>query len=277
MFERNFDRLETRDPPREGGGAMRAFILIALLGGAALAGGLYFGGGMPDFGGTPAEEQTADNTIPSAPPLDEGLDAPADAPDERIAFTDAAPQRPQRAEPPPRRETTQQAAARTERTETAAPTPTPTTSWETTAAANQGPVSLSPGSTGSSGTPASVIPLPPSTAPAATEASAPATPAAPRAGAVTFSQRPTARRITDLYPTRAAREGVGGRVVLDCGVRGDQSLSCSVASESPPGMGFGSAALSASTSYRANSTLSNGQTSNGARTRIAVQFQAPSQ
>ena len=41
---------------------MRAFILIALLGGAALAGGLYFGGGMPNFASQPSAQEDVAST-----------------------------------------------------------------------------------------------------------------------------------------------------------------------------------------------------------------------
>ena len=51
--------------------------------------------------------------------------------------------------------------------------------------------------------------------------------------------------------------------------------ACNVASETPAGNGFGRAALAASASYRAQPTLSNGAAAAGARTRIAVTFQAP--
>jgi protein TonB len=94
---------------------------------------------------------------------------------------------------------------------------------------------------------------------------------------VVWAQRPSARRVADLYPDRAAREGAGGRVELDCSVRTNQTLSCSVASETPTGMGFGRAALNASSSYRAQPWLSDGSDSSGARTRVVFQFQAPEQ
>ncbi|MEQ1492328.1 MAG: hypothetical protein ABL932_17430 [Terricaulis sp.] len=105
-------------------------------------------------------------------------------------------------------------------------------------------------------------------------ASAPAqTRAAP--GSVVWSARPSQRRIADLYPRSALNDGIGGRVVLDCRVLGDLSVSCSIASETPSGSGFGRAALSASSSYRARATLSDGASSIGSSTRIAVNFQAP--
>jgi protein TonB len=63
--------------------------------------------------------------------------------------------------------------------------------------------------------------------------------------------------------------------VLQCTVAGDLSVNCSVASETPSGAGFGRAALSASSSYRARATLSDGTSAVGSSTRIAVNFQAP--
>jgi protein TonB len=92
---------------------------------------------------------------------------------------------------------------------------------------------------------------------------------------VVWTSRPSARRIAELYPDRALRDGLGGRVVLDCRVLGDLSVSCSVASETPAGVGFGRAALSASGAYRARATLSDGASAIGSSARIAVNFQAP--
>jgi protein TonB len=68
---------------------------------------------------------------------------------------------------------------------------------------------------------------------------------------------------------------VGGRVVLDCRVQPSLAVNCSVASETPAGEGFGRAALGVANAYRARGTLSDGTSSIGASTRIAVNFQAP--
>lgn len=276
-FERTYERADLREPPREGG-AMRAFILIALLGGAALAGGLYFGGGMPNFAATPpAQEDVA--SIAPPPAYEEDSLEPAGAEDiARVPFAEAAPAPARRQEVAARAENERpQPAPRQEEPE--APPPAPVTSWSNTSPSG-GPVSLRPGEASpapNTGAPAASPPQPvqiASTQPAAT--SSRATPPPPRA-AVVWAQRPSARRISELYPARALRAGVGGRVELNCSVRSNQSLSCSVASESPAGMGFGDAALSASSSYRANQALSDGSSSTGAPARIVVQFQAPSE
>jgi protein TonB len=176
------------------------------------------------------------------------------------------------------------------------PVPVPQTSWsgpgQSPAANNSasgGPVSLIPGqqAANSSGGPATLSPPAAAlTAPAVVENPVTATAAVsasvtrppPRAaGAVVWAQRPSARRIADIYPARAQREGTGGRAELDCTVRADLSLACAVASETPAGGGFGRAALAASNAYRTRPTLSDGSAAAGARTRIAIVFQPPAE
>jgi hypothetical protein len=278
--DRGFDRNDLREPRAEGNGSpMRAFILIALLGGAALAGGLYFGGGIPNFASAPEREQVAD--VGATTPFDEPsdmLDEPVGVPLEDSTAPAPAPDR--RAEAR-REEARREEARREEARREPAPTrpteapPAPTTSW----AANNGtggPTSLSPGSSApaTNATPPVPVPLNPSV----TAASAPTNRGSTRpAGNVVWSQRPSARRVADLYPDRASREGVGGRVELDCSVRSNQTLACSVSNESPSGLGFGRAALSAAGSYRAQPWLSDGTDSTGARTRVVFQFNAPEQ
>lgn len=269
--ERSYDRADLREPPRREGGALRAFILVALLGGAALAGGLYFGG-MPDVGGAQEEQVMAD------PGADAPLSTEPDGAPDPLSLDEAidpAPRRPEVAtrEPSPRDE------PRPER-EVEAATPAPTTSWAGGSPPNSGgPVSLSPGSSPStlpSTVGASPVPLnppaPTTTAPVSTR---PPTPA--RAASVSWAQRPSASRISDLYPDRALNDGLGGRVELSCNVLANLSVSCSVASESPAGLGFGRAALAASSSYRANAARSDGTSAIGSRARIVVQFQAPAE
>lgn len=276
-YERRYERAEMREPPRSEGGALRAFVLIALLGGAGLAGALYFGG---NIGAAPqAQEETVD--VASTPPV--GLDEPADAPvgesGSDIEDVLAPPPAPRReTQPPPQ----QQRAER--QTAEEPPTPAPTANFNVAENSQRGgPVSLAPGATTPSNSGASaVVPLTPPPAvepqqstPVAATPSEAAT--ARRTGAVQWANRPSARVISSLYPSRAMREGVGGRVELDCTVLSNLSLACSIASESPPGLGFGRAAMSAAGAYRARPALSDGSSSVGARTRIAVMFQAPAQ
>lgn len=290
-LDRPFDRMaDLREPPKSEGGALRTFVLIALLGGAALAGGLYFGG-MGDVGASPSQqpqiEEVADVRPAGGPePADYGeLEEAPSVPlssailerEERevrmAARTERAPppsasrqqeETPRSSTPP---STTQQQAAVTQTASASSP-------------ASGGPISLSPGS---SQQPASTTPAPTITPPPVTTPTQPAStsrttrPAEvrPPSGSVVWTQRPSARRISELYPQRALREGLGGRVQLDCTVNPNLSLNCSVASETPAGEGFGRAALTAANSYRARATLSDGSSAVGTRTRLAVNFQAP--
>ncbi|MEJ0060882.1 MAG: energy transducer TonB [Terricaulis sp.] len=147
------------------------------------------------------------------------------------------------------------------------PTPAPRYSWADPNTPQSptygGPVSLVPANPPAAS--AAVPPLQVAAAPAPT-------PAPPRP-TFTWAQRPTAARIAGLYPARAAREGIGGRADLNCTVRADLGVTCTIASETPAGSGFGQAALSAVTSYRAQPTMSDGASVVGARTRLAIVFQ----
>jgi protein TonB len=271
-FERSYERADLRDPPKEGG-ALRAFILIAVLGAAALGGGLYFGGGIPDFAAAPPATERSSEAI--APFADSGpvLDEPAGVPIEDLA------DEPRPVEVAARREPAPPPTAAPPREETTTATPAPVASWSGDAGGTGGPLSLRPNEQ-ASGAPSTVVALTPPTTAGSTAASAAVPTAPPRpapSAAVVWAQRPSARRISELYPARALREGLGGRVELDCSVRANLSLACGVATESPSDLGFGRAALSASASYRARATMSDGGDAIGARTRIVVQFQAPPQ
>lgn len=273
--DRGFDRAELREPAAPNG-PLRAIILIAVLGGAALGGGLYFGGGM---GGNAPREQVAEA---STDPLDTPSGVPIGEADEveplpvQVLDRGAAPpatrqQTPPRADPPPSQP----------RTTTIASNP------QTRSDGSGGPLSLTspasspqtPRTTTPPPNPGTATPLAPSSASAVTSTPPPPQPLPPTvraaAGSVTWSQRPTARRISELYPQRALREGLGGRVQLDCTVERSLGVNCTVASESPSEQGFGRAALSASSAYRARATLSDGTSAVGTRTRIAVNFVAP--
>lgn len=273
-----FDRNDLREPPRGEGGPLRALILIALLGGAALAGGLYFGGGMNDVVGNPAQQDAQVAEAPATTEPESYSDDPA-GPD-ALSLDEAIDPAPRRVEPPRREATPPRETAQRDASEDRAAAPT--TSWAGGGVQPGGPVSLSPSSQPSSPTSAGPIPLSPSTSsPIASDpapAPAPATTRPPaRAATVSFSARPSASRIASLYPNRALRDGVGGRAVLDCTVASSLTLNCSVASETPTGLGFGQAAMSASSSYRASPQRSDGSSAVGQPARIVVQFQAPAE
>ncbi|MEQ1818420.1 MAG: hypothetical protein ABL871_07390 [Terricaulis sp.] len=280
--ERDYTR-DLRDPPKGQGGPLRAFILIALLGGAALIGGIYFGGGM---GGSPpaatTEQQTETQPATDASGTGDDFSGMEEAPSVPLseAVTNRADRQTQTAARTPEREpqrTTREEPQRTvERDPPRREPPPSTTAAANNAATTGGPVPLSPGQTQS--VPLSPQPTPPiQTANVEPTILGSATPPQTRAapGSVVWDARPSPRRIADLYPRSALNDGVGGRVVLNCRVLGDLSVTCSIASETPSGAGFGRAALSASNSYRARSTLSDGASAIGSTTRIAVNFQAP--
>ncbi|MBY0564309.1 MAG: energy transducer TonB [Hyphomonadaceae bacterium] len=268
--ERAYDRTEYREPKTEGGGALRTFVIVAVLGGAALGGGLYLGGGID----TGRERQVAEDNSAPASSYDAGDEAAAG--DEGPSFLEAERAGPI-ADPAPARQT-----AAAPRTATAENRPARQDGMG-------GPISLSPGeppapsaqaaTTPRSG-PVSLVPAAPSTQPQTEMASVSTPPeqtppAAAAAGRVAWAQRPSARRIADLYPERALRAGMGGRVQLDCTVLANLTVSCSILSETPPGMGFGAAALSAASAYRAQPRLSDGASAVGSQARIAIAFQAP--
>ncbi|WP_395645992.1 hypothetical protein [Terricaulis sp.] len=281
-YERSYERAgDHRDaPPSTGGGAMRAFILIAILGGLALAGGLYFGGGLG--GNTPSEQAVQDVAAP--PPVGE---EPGTADDQSAAggvnVSDAATT----AAPQPTAQERRQAELerqRREAQENDGPPPAPVTSWTAPQQASNsggGPVSLRPGENNGASGSSAVAPIPPAVIQpdvqqaSTTTATTTAPPLRTAGGNVLWAARPSASRIADLYPSRALRDNVGGRVELDCTVQASLALACTVSRETPSSLGFGRAALSAASSYRARPELSNGASSVGTRTRIAIQFQAP--
>ena len=274
--ERTYDRNELRDPPKGEGGALRAFVLIALLGGAALAGGLYFGGGLGDLGAGAPQEQTQDISAPLGAPSDvplepgsaDTLEAAPSQPIQTAAQTEqAARERELERERQQRERNAERARERA--AETAA---------NAAATPRSGPVSLAPPTnTAATATPGpnTSVPLQPPVSAPPSQTQPASTTARATPGAVSWDSRPTARRIADLYPQRALRDGIGGRVSLDCVVQPSLGVVCNIASESPAGEGFGRAAMSASSAYRARPTLSNGDSAVGARTRISVSFQAP--
>ncbi len=259
-LERGLDRSEPHEAPRGEGGPLRAFVLIALLGGAAIA-GLYFGGGIPGIvARAPADEALEASAAPS---LDEADRAgPLDTPDS-LSLSDAAAERPL--------QTSARAPQSPRLAESEAPPPAPVTSW-----GPGGPLSLTPSDRNAPG-PSTIIPLSPPASDATVLAENNVATLVTRVSVATVSwaQRPSARRIADLYPPRASRAGLGGRVQLDCTVQPNLALACGVATETPAGMGFGGAALSASTAYRAQAALSDGSSAIGARARVAFNFQAP--
>jgi periplasmic protein TonB len=88
---------------------------------------------------------------------------------------------------------------------------------------------------------------------------------------------PSAEDVRRYHPDLAARQGIGGRAVLDCvlGPRGEMA-SCAVVSESPAGMGFGQSALKISKFYKVRLQSGPNPMGQGSHLRIPIRFPAPS-
>jgi len=93
-------------------------------------------------------------------------------------------------------------------------------------------------------------------------------------GDVNWIREPNARDFARYFPDEALEKGQSGNVVLDCTIGGSGRLDCSVASESPPGFGFGRAALNISRQLRVRATLPDGSTAAGRQMRLPLSFRA---
>jgi len=89
---------------------------------------------------------------------------------------------------------------------------------------------------------------------------------------VRWTARPSAADFERYYPTRARNHYVSGRTVLACVVMQDQSLTCEVRSEDPPGYGFGDAAIQISHSFRMAPQTTDGRPTVGGRLLVPITF-----
>lgn len=85
-----------------------------------------------------------------------------------------------------------------------------------------------------------------------------------------WTRRP--RDLARFYPERAQRLGIEGSVTLDCVVSMQGALGCVVARETPPGWGFGDAALAIAREHRMVPATRDGAAVE-ARYRMRVPFQ----
>lgn len=97
---------------------------------------------------------------------------------------------------------------------------------------------------------------------------------APMPASVGFSYlaRPTERDFAAVYPADALRRGVTGHVVLNCLIQADGQLACAVASEDPPGEGFGEAARRVAVRFRMPTHLSDGRPTVGGTVTLPITF-----
>ncbi len=84
---------------------------------------------------------------------------------------------------------------------------------------------------------------------------------------------PSAELMAKLYPKGAQATGKSGRAVIDCEVNVDGSAGqCAVVEESPPGAGFGEAALEASSHFRFRPKAVDCVPTGGAHIRLPITF-----
>lgn len=84
---------------------------------------------------------------------------------------------------------------------------------------------------------------------------------------------PTIGELRQLHPPAAFRRRTGGRATLTCRVRLDTTLSdCRLVDETPPGLGFGEAALAAARYFRFRPPTQNGAPIDGREVRVGVEW-----
>ena len=91
---------------------------------------------------------------------------------------------------------------------------------------------------------------------------------------VIWVREPNARDFARFYPNRALDQGRSGRVVLDCVASARGALDCSVVEESPPGWGFGDAALGIARQARIAPEAEDGSSVAGRHVRMPLSFRA---
>jgi len=78
---------------------------------------------------------------------------------------------------------------------------------------------------------------------------------------------------TRHYPPAALAAGIEGSAIVECQVADDGRLhACSVLEETPPGPGFGEAALRLTAYFRMASHTRDGAATAGGRVRVPIRF-----
>ncbi|HYE45582.1 MAG TPA: TonB family protein [Caulobacter sp.] len=91
-----------------------------------------------------------------------------------------------------------------------------------------------------------------------------------------WEEFPPGEAVDKAYPQAAYDQGVGGKVVLLCGVLDTGRLeNCVVRSETPAGHGFSEAALSLAPGFRMRPTNEEGKPVAGGTVRLPIQFSPP--
>lgn len=87
-----------------------------------------------------------------------------------------------------------------------------------------------------------------------------------------WATRPTARRLSALYPARALERGREGEASVHCMVLDTGALDCLRASEAPANSGFGNAALRVASKFRHAPQRADGSAAAGTPVNLRVVF-----
>lgn len=93
-----------------------------------------------------------------------------------------------------------------------------------------------------------------------------------------WARLPKAEEVADYYPLAAARNGLEGEATIACVVTRTGTLEeCMVLSETPPGAGFGQAAVAMTQVFRMTPKTVNGEAVGDGTVRLPIRFALPSQ
>lgn len=91
-----------------------------------------------------------------------------------------------------------------------------------------------------------------------------------------WTRRPTGRDVERLYPREALRRRITGKAVIRCGVTDEGELrDCKAIEETPPGFGFGDAALKMAPIFKMRPMTSDERAVGGGVVTIPIVFRFP--
>jgi protein TonB len=86
---------------------------------------------------------------------------------------------------------------------------------------------------------------------------------------------PKASDYSTVFPASAYNRRISGAARLLCTILADRTLDCTVASETPPGEGFGAAAMTLSHAYVVRSMAEDARLATGSRIVVPFRFVNP--